>query len=104
LPKYINAREVLPAYLLRELQKYAEGKQLYVPKREENHLGWGERSGYREEIRERNRQLRGRYAQGHSVEELARDFCLSEATIRKLVYGQSPDHFREAAAYGDGED
>ncbi len=87
MPKYVNAKDILPPHLLREIQKYAEGKQIYIPKREENHLSWGEKSGYRRELSERNRHLRMQYARGHSVEDLAREFCLAEATVRKLVYG-----------------
>ena len=30
--KYINAAEILPEQLLKELQKYVDGKVLYIPK------------------------------------------------------------------------
>ena len=30
--KYENARDILPAKLLAEVQKYAEGKVIYIPK------------------------------------------------------------------------
>nr|WP_297769437.1 CD3324 family protein [uncultured Butyrivibrio sp.] len=51
--KYENAKDILPASLLREVQKYAEGKAIYIPKRERS-KGWGEASGYREKLNKRN--------------------------------------------------
>lgn len=37
--KYENAGEVLPEELLKEIQKYAAGKLLYIPKGEEKKAG-----------------------------------------------------------------
>ena len=44
--KYENAKDILPANLLEEVQKYAAGKLIYIPKCEKP-KGWGEASGYR---------------------------------------------------------
>ncbi len=41
--KYENAKDILPASLLKEVQKYAEGKVIYIPKCEKT-KGWGEAS------------------------------------------------------------
>lgn len=41
---YLNASHVLPDELLREVQKYAAGENLYIPKNEEKKK-WGEGSG-----------------------------------------------------------
>ena len=51
--KYENAKDVLPARLLEEVQKYAEGKVIYVPRTEKDR-GWGEASGYRDKLKKRN--------------------------------------------------
>ena len=51
--KYENAKDILPASLLKEVQKYAEGKAIYIPKCEKT-KGWGEASGYREKLNKRN--------------------------------------------------
>ncbi len=45
--QYENAKDILPASLLAEVQKYAEGKAIYIPKRTKRE-GWGEASGYRD--------------------------------------------------------
>lgn len=38
---YVNADEVLPEDLIREIQKYVDGKVLYIPRRSEKAMGWG---------------------------------------------------------------
>ncbi|MBP3577416.1 MAG: hypothetical protein J6K15_04825 [Lachnospiraceae bacterium] len=43
--KYENAKELLPETLLKEVQKYAGGKLLYIPVENET-KNWGEVSGY----------------------------------------------------------
>ena len=54
--KYENAKDLLPPDLLRQLQKYAAGKTLYVPSL--GQVSWGETSGYRRYLAERNRDIR----------------------------------------------
>ena len=43
--KYINAKDILPEELVRELQRYAEGGYLYIPVEEAHQKRWGEVSG-----------------------------------------------------------
>lgn len=45
---YIKASDVLPEELISEIQKYIDGQMLYVPRKGEEHSGWGEKSGIRE--------------------------------------------------------
>ena len=85
--KYENARDILPDSLLKEVQKYAEGKAIYIPKREKA-KGWGEASGYREKLNKRNALICGRYAAGVGIMELAEEFYLSPESIKKIVYGR----------------
>ena len=85
--KYENAKDILPASLLEEVQKYAEGKLIYIPKTEKP-KGWGEASGYRERLNKRNAAICSRYSAGHSVLEIAEEFFLSPETVKKLVYGK----------------
>ncbi|MDR0958313.1 MAG: hypothetical protein LBM16_03790 [Clostridiales bacterium] len=86
---YINGNDVLPPDLLLELQKYAGGKLLYVPKPQEKKAAWGQLSGCRAEICKRNIQISTLYREGLSVAELTQEFCLSEASIRKIIYSPS---------------
>ena len=85
---YRNAAEILPAHLLAALQRYAAGQQIYVPRADER-LGWGERSGTRRALDERNQQIRHRRAQGASMEELMAEFHLGYDSIRKILQGKS---------------
>lgn len=82
---YKNARDVLPETLLRQLWKYVEGENIYIPKRQECRAAWGSHSGARREYEVRNAQIRRRYAEAASMEELAEEFCLSVESIRKIV-------------------
>ncbi|RED39829.1 CD3324 family protein [Paenibacillus sp. VMFN-D1] len=80
--KYENAGEVLPEELLKEIQKYAAGKLLYIPKGEEK-KDWGETSGYRDRLQRRNVMIRNKYANGMTVSELADEYFLSLDSIKK---------------------
>lgn len=84
---YENAKDILPAALLEEVQKYAEGKVIYIPSSKES-KGWGEASGYREKLKKRNALICSRYSAGRSVMEIAEEFFLSPETVKKLVYGK----------------
>ena len=88
--KYENAKDILPAKLLEEVQKYAEGKVIYIPRTEKGR-GWGEASGYRDKLNKRNTLICSRYSAGQSVLELAEEFFLSPETIKKIVYGKKVD-------------
>lgn len=83
--KYKNASDVLPEKLLREVQKYAAGETLYFPK-EDGRAKWGEKTGAREFFRHRNDEIRQKYLAKFSIRHLADEYCLSEETIRKIVF------------------
>ncbi|MEE0435586.1 MAG: CD3324 family protein [Peptococcaceae bacterium] len=84
--KYINANEILPEALVRELQQYLSGGYIYVPSVQAK--GWGEVSGYRRELASRNRAIVCAYREGTTVPELAKRYALSESAIRKIIYQQ----------------
>ena len=85
--QYENAKDILPASLLEEVQKYAEGKVIYIPKSSKT-KGWGVLSGYREKLNKRNSSICSRFAAGASILELAEEFYLSPETVKKIVYGK----------------
>ena len=84
--QYINAKDVLPPELLAEIQRYTAGTILYIPKQEEKRTLWGQLSGVREQLHKRNRVIADHYKNGVSVNQLMDEFCLSEASIRKIIY------------------
>ena len=83
--KYYNAKKLLPEALVRELQLYVQGGYIYVPATGERKQ-WGEVSGYRCELAERNREIRLAYQAGVSVDTLAGCYHLSPHAIRKIIY------------------
>ncbi len=83
---YKNARDLLPPKLLEEVQKYVQGEQIYIPQKESVKRKWGAKSGARQQITFRNREIIKKFKDGHSIEQLAELFCLSDETVRKIVY------------------
>lgn len=86
--KYKNAKGVLPKELIKEVQQYIQGEYLYIPKAEGSRKKWGDNSGYRRELSQRNDLIRQEFQRGSSIEELAEAYYLSINTIKKIVYGK----------------
>ena len=84
--KYINAAMLLPDELVKELQGYIQGGYIYVPAVHEQRKCWGELSGYRKELHQRNSRIIEEYKNGISIEELAERYYLSIYAIRKIIY------------------
>ena len=82
--KYKNAQDILPDKLLRELQQYISGGVLYVPSADTK-KSWGEVSGARTYYKQRNEEIRAKYREGCSAEELAVKYGLSVEAIHKIV-------------------
>lgn len=84
---YKNGRDLLPPSLLKELQKYVNGEVIYVPKLSEQRARWGELSGARKQLAERNAEIRRLHADGWTVADLERKYHLTGESIRKIVVG-----------------
>lgn len=83
---YKNGKDVLPAALLKELQKYIQGEIIYIPKENNVRKAWGENNGTRKLIRERNMEIYRFYKNGTTITELSESYNLSEDSIRKIVF------------------
>ena len=86
--KYTNAKDVLPPELLAQIQEYLCGELIYIPRKEEKKACWGQLSGVREQVMRRNSEIQIKYRGGASVYELTDSYCLSESSIRKIIYGK----------------
>ena len=84
--KYINAKNLLPDALVKELQSYIQGGYLYVPADQAQQKRWGEASGYRQELQQRNRRIVEEFRNCIYMEELAEKLFLSVYAIRKIFY------------------
>ena len=83
--KYIKAQDVLPEEVIALIQKYVDGEFIYIPRKNGKQKSWGENSGTKENLKERNKQLYCEYKTGTSVSELSKIYYLSEQSIRKIV-------------------
>ncbi|MEF2246477.1 CD3324 family protein [Paenibacillus sp. IITD108] len=84
---YVSA-DVLPEELLKEVQKYINGVMVYVPKPEGVRKGWGEKSGSRKYLNQRNDDIRQGFAQGATVYQLSEHYHLSYDSIKRIVYSK----------------
>ncbi len=91
--EYENAVDVLPADLLKKVQKFAAGKLLYVPKSVEK-LSWSETTGYKQHLAERNNEIKENFSDGYSVEQLAEQYNLSVDSIKKIVYSKPKEQLK----------
>ena len=83
--KYINAAEVLPETLLKELQSYVDGELLYIPKVSAK-KEWGTANGSRLFYEERNKEIRKLFQEGCSVDLLSEQNGLAYSTIKNIIY------------------
>lgn len=82
--KYINATEVLPPGLLKQVQSYVKSGLLYIPEKEKK--VWGLESGSKDYYSRRNREIKLKYSAGNSVEALSEEYGLAYNTIKKIIY------------------
>ena len=82
--KYINAADVLPEELLNEIMNYVNGELLYIPVAGKKQK-WGENSGSRDYYNKRNSEIIYLYESGVSITEIAKKYCLSYDSVRKIV-------------------
>ncbi|MDU4890073.1 MAG: CD3324 family protein [Clostridium sp.] len=83
--KYEKAQEVLPEELVKMIQKYVDGKYLYIPRKNENHKAWGENSGIRTSLKVRNNEIYQKYLSGATINALSEEYYLSEKSIRRII-------------------
>lgn len=83
--KYEKAQNILPEDVIELIQQYIEGGYLYIPVKNENKKAWGENSGAKDSLKERNREIFDLYNQGISIKELAADYYLTEYSIRRII-------------------
>jgi Mor family transcriptional regulator len=86
--KYVKAQTVFPESLLSEIQKYVQGEMVYIPKSPSNYKQWGSNTGAKTMVARRNEHITRTFKAGASVAQLAELYCLSEDTIKKIVYGK----------------
>ena len=82
---YIRAEQVLPAEVIELIQQYVDGANIYVPKKSNNYVGWGQANHTKEKIQARNHDIYQDYLQGIKVNELAEKYYLSQKSIWRIL-------------------
>ena len=85
---YIKAEEILPEELIRQIQEYADGVYIYIPRKPGTRHAWGQETDYKAELKARNERIRNDYTAGASVMALSRKYHLSEKSIRRILQKQ----------------
>ena len=85
---YIKAEEILPEELIRQIQEYADGVYIYIPRKPGTRHAWGQKTDYKTELKIRNARIRSDYDAGTSVVALSRKYHLSEKSIRRILQNQ----------------
>ena len=82
---YIKAEEILPEELIRQIQDYADGVYIYIPRKPGTRHAWGQETAYKAELMARNDCIRRDYSAGMGVGALSRKYHLSEKSIRRIL-------------------
>ena len=85
---YIKAEEILPEELIRQIQKYADGVYIYIPRKPGTRHSWGQETDYKAELKARNDRIRSDFAAGLGVAVLSCKYHLSEKSIRRILQKQ----------------
>jgi len=86
--KYIKACDILPKCLLEEIQKYVEGCIVYIPNKAGNRKAWGDMTGTKSELLNRNIQIRVDFKDGILIDKLSEKYSLSVESIKKIIYSR----------------
>ena len=85
--RYIRADEIFPPELLKKMQIYITRGLVYFPAPKDKRMRWGETSGEKNRIENRNNEIRGLFkSKQMNVASLAIQYNLSEETIKNIVY------------------
>lgn len=83
--KYMNGNEILPDKLMKELQNYAEGIYVYIPKKNGKKNKWGEKTNYHREMELRNQHIYDKHLEGVAITQIVNCYHLSSQSIRRII-------------------
>lgn len=82
---YIKAEEILPAEVIELIQQYVDGTNIYIPRKEDNKLSWGQMNQAKERIHIRDKKIFIEYLDGADVRELSEKYYLSDKSIWRIL-------------------
>jgi len=86
--KYVKAQNLLPTEIIRIIQEYVDGEFIYIPRKDGNQKAWGEKSGAKDSLKDRNNLIFRKYMNGIKVADLSKEHYLSEQSIRRIISQQ----------------
>ena len=84
--QYINANDVLPKTLILKIQQYVGGSIIYIPQKDNDKKSWGASTKSRNEIVERNNEIKEKKKNGKTIDDLMFEYHLSNDTIKSIIY------------------
>lgn len=85
--KYVRADVIFPPEILSVIQGYITDGLVYIPKPKDKHMRWGDLSGEKKRLENRNNEIRDLFKKTQtSLEALATEYSLSVETIKNIVY------------------
>lgn len=90
--RYKNATQHLPKELLEQVQQYADGEFLYIPRIKGSKKEWGEKTATRRELKARNERIYKEYLAGERADTLSRRHFLSIKSIQRIVASQKREN------------
>ena len=82
---YRKAEEILPMEIIELIQKYVDGENIYIPRKENERKEWGEKTSIRQELQERNLKIFTDFKKGYKVQELSIKYFLSKKSIQRIL-------------------
>lgn len=86
--QYKNGVVVLPPKLLEQVQEYVNGEIIYIPCKKSVKAKWGENSGAKAILEERNQLIYEAKLRGETVLAISKQYFLSEERIRRIIAEQ----------------
>lgn len=86
--KYIKGNNVLPKEMIKEIQEYVDGEFVYIPRKSDNQKAWGEISGIKDMLKNRNTEILKKRNEGMTITNLSQIYYLSEQSIRRIIREQ----------------
>lgn len=82
---YRKAEEILPMEVIELIQRYVDGENIYIPRKEKQRKQWGSNTVIRKELKDRNDKIWMDFQKGDNVKKLAMNYFLSEKSIQRIL-------------------
>ncbi len=82
---YEKSTSILPPELIQQIQKYVDGKYIYIPRVAERRKNWGDNTNTRQTLALRNEEIFRKYQNGSTVSYLAEQYHISTQGIYKIL-------------------